>query len=90
MVNGQNRDTNSQGTVRLQEQQKRTNDMVYMDKRHLFTFTACVINSTANVKSKNGSQCSGESPRIIKTDVEEVRENLAIQSSQDVPWVGSS
>lgn len=53
MVNGQKRDVNSQGTIRNQGQEKRSNDRVYVDKRDLVTFIAGVINSTADVKSKN-------------------------------------
>ncbi len=93
MVNGQNRDNNSQGTVRLQEQQKRTNDKVYVDKRDLVTFIADVINSTADVKSKNDKiqlvvKAAVNHLGLIGLTWEEVRENLAIQSNQDVPWVG--
>ncbi len=62
-----------------------------MDKRDLVTFIAGVINSTADVKSKN------DKIQLVKAAVNhlgligltwEVRENLAIQSSQDEPWVG--
>ncbi len=92
MLHGQNRD-NSQETVRLQEQQKRTNDKVYVDKRDLVTFIAGVINSTADVKSKNDKiqlvvKAAVNHLGLIGLTWEEVRENLAIQSSQDVPWVG--
>ncbi len=91
MLHGQNRD-NSQETVRLKEQQKRTNDKVYVDKRDLVTFIAGVINSTADVKSKNYKiqlvKAAVNHLGLIGLTWEEVRENLAIQSSQDVPWVG--
>lgn len=36
--------------MRAQEQQKCTNDMIYVEKRDLVTFIAGIINSTAEVK----------------------------------------
>lgn len=39
--------------MKAQEQQKCTNDRIYVDKRDLVTFIAGVINSIAEVKSKN-------------------------------------
>lgn len=35
------------------QSEKRSNDRVYVDNRDLVTFIAGVINSTADVKSKN-------------------------------------
>ncbi len=39
--------------MEAQEQHQRSNDRMYVGKRDLVTFIAGVINSTAEVKSKN-------------------------------------
>ncbi|XP_026108575.1 uncharacterized protein LOC113080628 [Carassius auratus] len=67
MVNGKNKGINSQGTIRNQEQEKRSNERVYVDKRDLVTFIAGVINSTAD----NVSVIEGDSVTLntgIKTN----------------------
>lgn len=76
------------------QSEKRSNDRVYVDKRDLVTFIAGVINSTADVKSKNDKiqlvvKAAVNHLGLIGLTWEEVRENLAFQSSQDVQWIGS-
>lgn len=63
------------------------------EKRDLVTFIAGVINSTAEVKSKIDKIHLVVKPAInhlglVGLTWEEVRENLANQSSQDTSWVG--
>lgn len=76
------------------QSEKRSNDRVYVDNRDLVTFIAGVINSTADVKSKNDKiqlvvKAAVNHLGLIGLTWEEVRENLVFQSSQDVPWIGS-
>lgn len=88
----QNNATNEQGAMGVRELQQRTNERIYVDKKALVTLIAGVINSTAEVKSKNDTI-----QLVVKTAVnhlglvgltwEEVRENLTNQSSQEATWV---
>lgn len=66
---------------------------LYVKKGDLVTFIAGVINSTAEVKSKNDKiqlvvKAAINHLGLVGLTWEEVRENLAIQSSQEVSWVG--
>lgn len=77
----------------MQRQFHTTNERVYVDKRDLVTFIAGVINSTAEIKSKND-----KIQLVVKAAVnhlglkgltwKEVRENLTNQSSQDSACIG--
>lgn len=76
-----------------QVQHQRTNDRMYVGKRDLVTFIAGVINSTAEVKSKNEKiqlivKAAVNHLGLVGLTWEEVRENLTIQSSQEASWVG--
>lgn len=74
------------------ELQQSTDDRVYVDKRALVTFIAGVINSTAEVKSKNDKiqlvvKAAVNHLGLMGLTWEEVRENLTNQSSQEAPWI---
>lgn len=84
----QNRSMIVHEEMKAQEQQKCTNDRIYVDKRDLVTFTAGVINSTAEVKSKNDKiqlvvKAAVNHLGLVGLTWEEVRENLTNQSSQE-------
>ncbi|XP_056270945.1 uncharacterized protein LOC130194087 [Pseudoliparis swirei] len=84
--------TRSQARQGDQELQK-VNDRIYVDKKKLVTFIAGVINSTAEVKSKNDKiqlivKAAVNHLGLVGLTWEEVRENLTNQSSQEAPWVG--
>lgn len=72
---------------------QRSEEGLYVKKGDLVTFIAGVINSTAEVKSKNDQiqlvvKAAINHLGLVGLTWEEVRENLAIQSSQEVSWVG--
>lgn len=82
-----------QAELGVEEQQQRTNDKIYVDKKDLVTFIAGVINSTAEVKSKNDKiqlvvKAAVSHLGLVGLTWEEVRENLTNQSSQEAPCIG--
>jgi len=85
--------TTEQAELGIGEQQQRKSDKMYVDKKDLVTFIAGVINSTAEVKSKNDKiqlvvKAAVNHLGLVGLTWEEVRENLTNQSSQDSPCIG--
>ncbi len=85
--------TIEQAELGVEEQQQRTSDKIYVDKKDLVTFIAGVINSTAEVKSKNDKiqlvvKAAVNHLGLVGLTWEEVRENLTNQSSQEAPCIG--
>lgn len=82
-----------QAELGVEEQQQSTRDKVYVDKKDLVTFIAGVINSTAEVKSKNDKiqlvvKAAVNHLGLVGLTWEEVRENLTNQSSQEATCIG--
>lgn len=93
VVRERENNTNEIEDMGVPEQQQGTEERVYVSKRDLVTFIAGVINSTAEVKSKNDKiqlvvKAAINHLGLVGLTWEEVRENLANQSSQETSWVG--
>lgn len=85
--------TSERENLGVMKHTQRSVDRLYVEKRDLVTFIAGVINSTAEVKSKNDKiqlvvKAAINHLGLVGLTWEEVRENLAIQSSQEASWVG--
>lgn len=77
----------------VQEQQQSVSEGMYVKKMELVTFIAGVINSTAEVKSKNEKiqlvvKAAVNHLGLVGLTWEEVREILTNQSSQEVSCIG--
>lgn len=86
---------NEEVDMNMQEQQQQQNntDAMYVKRIELVTFIAGVINSTAEVKSKNEKiqlvvKAAINHLGLVDLTWEEVRETLTNQSSQESSWVG--
>lgn len=84
---------NKENEVVMDSQQQNKSEKIYVKKIELVTFIAGVINSTAEVKSKNEKiqlivKAAVNHLGLVGLTWEEVREILTNQSSQEATCIG--